>query len=72
MELTLAEIEQIINHWRSLRPATGEERALSREVDVLASVYAVMIFDHARSIALDRIEPEARELVERWRLERAA
>ncbi|TFW09845.1 DUF3717 domain-containing protein [Oxalobacteraceae bacterium OM1] len=67
MDITLAELEQAINHWRALRPSQGEERALSPEVDVLAEVYAVMIYQHAKSIPLDALPPAARQLLESWR-----
>ncbi|WP_019142241.1 DUF3717 domain-containing protein [Noviherbaspirillum massiliense] len=67
MEITLPELEQAINYWRSLRPSTGEESALSPEVNTLATVYALMIFDHRKSIALDALDPSSRQLVESWR-----
>ncbi len=44
MDITLTELEEAINYWRSLRPSAGEERALSPEVNALATVYALMIF----------------------------
>jgi len=67
MEITLTELEQAINYWRSVRPSTGEERALSPEVNTLADVYALMIFNHARSIAPEALEPAALQLLEAWR-----
>lgn len=66
MDITLTDLEQAINHWRALRPSRGEERALSTEVNALANVYALMIFQRERGIALDRIEPAARQLLEDW------
>jgi len=72
MEITLAELEQAINHWRKLRPSTGEERALSPEVDMLATVYALMIFNHSRSLPLDTLDAPTRQLIERFRREQAA
>jgi hypothetical protein len=67
MDITLAELEQAINYWRSARPSTGEERALSPEVNALANVYALMIFSHARTISLESLEPAAQQLLETWR-----
>jgi hypothetical protein len=66
MDILLADLEQAINHWRALRPSRGEERALSAEVNALANVYALMIFQRQRSIALDLIDPAARQLLEDW------
>jgi hypothetical protein len=70
MDITLTELEQAINHWRSLRPSTGEERALSSEVNELATVYATMIFNRYSSLPLDSLEPAPRQLIESWRIER--
>jgi len=67
MEITLTELEQAINYWRSVRPSTGEERALSPEVNTLADVYALMIFNQARSIAPESLQPAALQLLEAWR-----
>jgi hypothetical protein len=67
MDISLPELEQAINYWRSLRPSQGEERALSPEVNALATVYAMMIFNQARTVALDALEPTTRQLLESWR-----
>ena len=67
MDLTLAELEQAITYWRALRPSRGEERSLSPEVNTLATVYALMIFQHARSIPLGSLDDEALQLLEDWR-----
>ena len=67
MDLTLNELEQAINYWRRIRPSTGEERALSSEVNSLADVYALMIYRRAHAFTLDALEPTARELVDAWR-----
>jgi hypothetical protein len=66
MEITLAELEQAINHWRILHPSRGEERALSAEVNALANVYARMIFERVRSLPVEPMEPQARQLLESW------
>ena len=67
MELTLNELEQAINHWRALRPSQGEECALSPEVNALATIYAMMIFNRAKSVPLDSLDATARQLVETWK-----
>ena len=67
MELTLTELEQLINHWRGLRPSTGEEHALSTEVNLLANVYALMIFDRKKSLPLTSLDSSVLPLVESWR-----
>lgn len=66
MNITLTELEQAINYWRTVRPSQGEERALSPEVDALATVYALMIFNKAKSVSLESLEPAARQLLESW------
>jgi hypothetical protein len=67
MDITLTEMEQAINYWRSQRPSAGEERALSPEVNELATVYALMIFNQVKTLPLDAIEPAPRQLIETWR-----
>ena len=71
MEITLPELEQAINYWRALRPSAGEERALSLEVNALAEVYALMIFNHAKAMPLESLEAEQRQLIEAWRMQQA-
>lgn len=66
-DVTLPELEEAINYWRRMRPATGEERALSAEVNALADVYALMIFERSRSCPLSSLGDEARSLIEAWR-----
>ena len=67
MELSITELEQAINHWRGLRPSSGEERALSTEVNVLANVYAHMIFHHLKALPLSSLDETAQRLIESWR-----
>lgn len=66
MEITLTELEQAINHWRIVHPSRGEERALSAEVNALASVYALMIFGHLHSVPVDTVALPARQLIADW------
>jgi hypothetical protein len=67
MDVSLTELEEAINYWRRMRPATGEERALSAEVNALADIYALMIFERARTCPLSLLSDEARSLIESWR-----
>jgi hypothetical protein len=71
MEITLTELEDAINYWRSLRPSIGEERALSPEVDTLASLYATMIFHRLKTMPLDTVDDKAKQLLGSWRAQRA-
>lgn len=67
MDITLPELEQVINYWRTLRPSSGEECALSPEVNALADVYAMMIYTRSHSMPYAGLAPAARQLVEAWR-----
>lgn len=71
MEVTLPELEEAINYWRTLRPSQGEEHALSPEVNTLATVYALMIFNRHKSMTIDTLDPAPRQLLETWRTQRA-
>jgi hypothetical protein len=71
MQITLSELEQAINHWRALRPSTGEECALSPEVNALATVYALMIFRRQHSVELDTLPAPIRKLLALWRQQAA-
>ncbi|MBP0598928.1 DUF3717 domain-containing protein [Herbaspirillum sp. LeCh32-8] len=64
--LSLTQLEEIINYWRQQRPATGEECSLSPEVNVLAGLYAMMIYERRHELALEHLDTQARQLVESW------
>jgi hypothetical protein len=64
--LTLPELEDAINYWRQRRPATGEECSLSPEVNALAGLYAMMIYDRRHEVALEEVDTQARQLLESW------
>lgn len=72
MEITLPELEQAINYWRLQRPARGEECALSPEVNALASVYALMIFNHVGTQPLAALPLPVQQLLAAWRRQGAA
>lgn len=67
MDLTLTELEQAINYWRARRPSTGEECALSPEVNALADVYAMMIYRRSKSVPFSELGQTAQQLVDAWR-----
>ena len=67
MNITLSELEEAINYWRALCPSSGEERALSSEVNARAQVYAVMIFHRQKEIDLANLKPYAAQLFQTWR-----
>ena len=67
MDITLNELEQAINYWLLIKPSTGEERALSPEVNALANVYATMIFNHAKITSMDALQPPCPHLIAAWR-----
>lgn len=69
--ISLTDLEEAINYWRIQRPATGEECALSPEVNALADVYAVMIIEHLHAIDLSLVGKEPRQLFESWRKTRS-
>lgn len=67
MDITLSELEQAINFWRARRPSRGEERALSPEVDALATIYAKMIFERRQTVPGESIDDLSQQLIESWR-----
>lgn len=69
-DITLSDLEQAINYWRGLRPSRGEERALSPEVNQLAEVYALMIYERLRSLPRERVDGGALGLIDAWRGQR--
>ena len=65
--ITLSDLEQAINYWRGLRPSLGEERALAPEVNQLAEVYALMIYERLHSVPRARVDGGALGLIDAWR-----
>jgi hypothetical protein len=69
-DITLGDLEQAINYWRGLRPSRGEERALAPEVNQLAEVYALMIYERLRSVPRARVNGGVLSLIDAWREKR--
>lgn len=67
MEITLIELEQAINYWRMRCPSSGEAHCLSPEVNTLATIYALMIFDKRKTLSLESMDKAALDLLEIWR-----
>ncbi len=65
-KISLTELEEAINYWRTQRPATGEECALSPEVNALANVYAMLIIHHTHAITIDMMPDDVRQLLTTW------
>ena len=72
MDISLAELEQAINYWRSVRPSSGEECTLSPEVNALAQVYALMIFRRRTATPLAALDAMSSLAVSQWRAQAAA
>jgi hypothetical protein len=67
MYLSVQDLEAAINHWRERAPARGNEYALSAEVNLLAPIYALMIFRGAATLDTNTLDPGARQLLHAWR-----
>jgi hypothetical protein len=67
MDLSVQELEAAINYWRDKRPARGNEYALSPEVNVLATVYALMIYRGQDRIDLAALDSSVHGLLAGFR-----
>ncbi|HEY5801947.1 MAG TPA: DUF3717 domain-containing protein [Burkholderiaceae bacterium] len=72
MDLTLPAIEEAINFWRARCPSTGEERALSPQVNALARIYALMIYHRVRTVPVSALDAPTQQLLQTWLAERPA
>jgi hypothetical protein len=70
MDISLTELEEAINYWRRRRPATGEECALSPEVNALAGIYSIMIFEGVAALSLEAVDAGTRQLLALWQQQR--
>jgi len=57
--ITLPQLEQAINYWRSRSPSVGEELRLGREAAALAVPYALMIVSRRREIPRAELDAAA-------------
>ncbi len=67
MNISLSELEQAINYWRSVRPSSGDEHTLSPEVNALAQVYALMIFHRQSTVTLAALDALSSLAISQWR-----
>jgi hypothetical protein len=67
MDLGVQELEAAINYWRERRPARGNEFALAPEVNLLATIYALMIFRRATTLNTGTLSGDAQQLLHSWR-----
>lgn len=67
MELSVQELEAAINYWRDQHPARGNEYALAPEVNLLAPVYALMIYRREATIDTDTLDPGVQRVLQAWR-----
>jgi len=65
--ITLPELEQAINYWRSRSPSVGEDQKLCREAAALATPYAYLIMTHRRELDLADLDDPARQAIAAWR-----
>ncbi len=67
MQLRVQELEAAINYWRERAPARGNDYALSREVTLLAPIYALMIFHGVVTLDSTTLDAGAQQLLQAWR-----
>ena len=67
MNLTLTDLEQAINFWRTRHPSTGEEQKLCPEANALATPYAQMIVLHMKQIDVESLSDQAQGALAQWR-----
>jgi hypothetical protein len=67
MNLSVQELEAAINYWRERAPARGNAYALSPQVNLLAPIYALMIFRGAACVDTSTLAPGAQQLLRAWR-----
>jgi len=66
MDLTVQELEAAIT-LAERRPARGHEYALAPEVNLLAGIYALMIYQSATTINTGTLPADAQLLLRGWR-----
>jgi hypothetical protein len=66
-DLTIAELETLINRARSAVPSVGSEQSLSSDVSLLAALYGRMIFRGVSTVPLAHLSERQRLALGRWR-----
>ena len=67
MDLSVQELEAAINYWRAHAPARGNAYALSAEVNLLAPIYALMIFHGASTLDTSTLDAGVQQVLQAWR-----
>jgi hypothetical protein len=65
-EISIHELEAAINFWRARSPSIGDELRLCQEASALSKPYAMLIVQRQSSLALEGLDPRAREAWENY------
>lgn len=57
--ISITELEEAINYWRSQSPSKGDALELCPEVSALSKPYALMILQGAQRLAIDHMDERA-------------
>ena len=58
--ISITELEEAINYWRSQSPSSGETLQLCSQVSALSKPYALLIIQGAQRLAVDSLDESAR------------
>ncbi|ALM85583.1 DUF3717 domain-containing protein [Bordetella sp. N] len=64
--ISITQLEQAINYWRSRSPSTGEEARLCHEAAALATPYALLIFAGLRELRVSDLNDDGRSAYAAW------
>lgn len=65
--ISLTQLEQAINYWRTRSPSVGEALRLCPEAAALAPMYAHMIVAHRRELMRHELDEAAGQAFDAWR-----
>lgn len=65
--ISIIDLEKVINYWRTHNPVINEGCTLSHEVNELASIYAMMIYEHVNVLNLAKIEINQHAIIDTFR-----
>jgi hypothetical protein len=57
--ISVTELEDAINYWRSRSPSVGDALELCEEVSALSKPYAILIIQGGKRLAIDNLDPKA-------------
>lgn len=57
--ISITELENAINYWRSQSPSTGDTLQLCPEVNALSKPYALLIIQGAQRLPIDSLDEKA-------------